>query len=167
MKNIIKFIKTLYCERIRRFACKLREHWIIYSASVLTVLYLYGMVVASFMGAVHNFMTNTDEKMFTLNPIKCIGAVFTPYGLGIAFFVLIMYLLIKQDWLQYITGVKIKKDERNFFTVNEGTHGTSGWMNKKEMKKTFLMGDADSVEGPILGKIAVGGMYQYLGLNAD
>ncbi len=31
-------------------------------------------------------MTNTDGKMFTLNPIKCIGAVFTPQGLGIAFF---------------------------------------------------------------------------------
>ncbi len=37
------------------------------------------------------------------------------------FFILIMYLLIKQNWLQYITGVKIKKDERNFYTVNEGT----------------------------------------------
>ncbi len=52
----------------------------------LTGLYLYGMVVASFRGALYNFMTNTDGKMFTLNPIKCIGAVFTPQGLGIAFF---------------------------------------------------------------------------------
>ena len=56
-----------------------------------------------------------------------------------------MYLLIKQNWLQYITGVKIKKDERNFYTVNEGTHGTSGWMDRKDMKKTFLIGTADSV----------------------
>ena len=97
----------------------------IYSAMTLTGLYLYGMVVASFRGALHNFVTNTNEKMFTLNPIKCLAAVFTPQGLGIAFFILIMYLLIKQDWLGYITGVKIKKDERNFYTVNEGTHGTS------------------------------------------
>ena len=105
--------------------------------------------------------------MFTLNPIKCIGAVFTPQGLGIAFFILIMYLLIKQNWLQYITGVKIKKDERNFYTVNEGTHGTSGWMDRKDMKKTFLIGTADSVEGAILGKLARRGFYEYLGLNAD
>ena len=133
----------------------------------LTGLYLYGMVVASFRGALYNFMTNTDGKMFTLNPIKCIGAVFTPQGLGIAFFILIMYLLIKQNWLQYITGVKIKKDERNFYTVNEGTHGTSGWMDRKDMKKTFLIGTADSVEGAILGKLARRGFYEYLGLNAD
>ena len=133
----------------------------------LTGLYLYGMVVASFRGALYNFMTNTDGKMFTLNPIKCIGAVFTPQGLGIAFFILIMYLLIKQNRLQYITGVKIKKDERNFYTVNEGTHGTSGWMDRKDMKKTFLIGTADSVEGAILGKLARRGFYEYLGLNAD
>ena len=42
-----------------------------------------------------------------------------------------MYLLIKQNWLQYITGVKIKKDERNFYTVNEGhTVLRAGWIEK-------------------------------------
>ena len=156
MKKLIKLIKTLYNENVRHFVYKIKEHWIIYSVMALTGLYLYGMVVASFRGALYNFMTNTDGKMFTLNPIKCIGAVFTPQGLGIAFFILIMYLLIKQNWLQYITGVKIKKDERNFYTVNEGTHGTSGWI-----------GTADSVEGAILGKLARRGFYEYLGLNAD
>ena len=167
MKKLIKLIKTLYNENVRHFVYKIKEHWIIYSVMALTGLYLYGMVVASFRGALYNFMTNTDGKMFTLNPIKCIGAVFTPQGLGIAFFILIMYLLIKQNWLQYITGVKIKKDERNFYTVNEGTHGTSGWMDRKDMKKTFLIGTADSVEGAILGKLARRGFYEYLGLNAD
>lgn len=167
MKKLIKLIKTLYNEKVRRFVYKIKEHWVIYSVMVLMGLYFYGMVVASFIGALHNFVLNTDEKMFTLNPIKCLAAVFTPQGLGIAFFILIMYLLIKQDWLQYITGVKIKKDERNFYTVNEGTHGTSGWMDKKDMKKTFLIGSADSVEGPILGKLAVGGVYEYLGMNAE
>lgn len=168
LNRIIKIIKTLYNERVRRFVYKIKEHWVIYSAMTLTGLYLYGMVVASFRGALHNFVTNTNEKMFTLNPIKCLAAVFTPQGLGIAFFILIMYLLIKQDWLGYITGVKIKKDERNFYTVNEGTHGTSGWMDRKDMKKTFLIGSADSVEGPILGKIAGRGcVYEYLGLNAE
>ena len=167
MKKQIKLIKTLNNENVRQFENKIKEHWIKYSLMALTGLYLYGMVVASFRGALYNFMTNTDGKMFTLNPIKCIGAVFTPQGLGIAFFILIMYLLIKQNWLQYITGVKIKKDERNFYTVNEGTHGTSGWMDRKDMKKTFLIGTADSVEGAILGKLARRGFYEYLGLNAD
>ena len=65
------------------FLYKLKEHWIFYSAIGLTAVYLYGMIVSSFINAVHNFATNTDEKIFTLNPIKCIAAVFTPYGLGI------------------------------------------------------------------------------------
>ncbi|MCI8521127.1 MAG: type IV secretory system conjugative DNA transfer family protein [Clostridia bacterium] len=167
MKKVLEYIKTLYCEKVQRFIYQFKEHWIFYCSVGLIGLYLYGMIVASFIWAFHNFMANTDDKMFTLNPIKCLAAVFTPQGLGIAFFVLIMYLLIKQDWLQYITGVKIKKDERNFYTVNEGTHGTSGWMDKKDMKKTFLLGDADTIKGAILGKVASGGMYQYLGLNAD
>ncbi len=63
-------------------------------------------------------------------------------------------------------GSENKKDERNFYTVNEGTHGTSGWMDKKHMQKTFLMGEADKVKGPILGKVDVGGYYEYLGLNS-
>ena len=46
-------------------------------------------------------------------------------------------------------------------------HGTSGWMDRKDMKKTFLIGTADSVEGAILGKLARRGFYEYLGLNAD
>ncbi|MCI8404431.1 MAG: type IV secretory system conjugative DNA transfer family protein [Clostridia bacterium] len=167
MKKLIKIIKMLYNENVRHFVYTIKEHWLIYSVITLIGLYLYGIVVASFRAALYNFMTNTDGKMFTLNPIKCIGAVFTPQGLGIAFFILIMYLLIKQNWLQYITGVKIQKDERNFYTVNEGTHGTSGWMERKDMKKTFLIGSADSVEGPILGKLARRGFYEYLGLNAE
>ena len=167
MKNkIIEFIKTLYSKHVQRFLYKLKEHWIFYSAIGLTAVYLYGMIVSSFINAVHNFATNTDEKIFTINPIKCIAAVFTPYGLGITFYIVIMYLLIHQNWVGYITGVKIKKDERNFYTVNEGTHGTSGWMDKKHMQKTFLMGEADKVKGPILGKVDVGGYYEYLGLNS-
>ena len=167
MKNkIIEFIKTLYSKHVQRFLYKLKEHWIFYSAIGLTAVYLYGMIVSSFINAVHNFATNTDEKIFTLNPIKCIAAVFTPYGLGITFYIVIMYLLIHQNWVGYITGVKIKKDERNFYTVNEGTHGTSGWMDKKHMQKTFLMGEADKVKGPILGKVDVGEYYEYLGFHS-
>lgn len=110
MKNkIIEFIKTLYSKHVQRFLYKLKEHWIFYSAIGLTAVYLYGMIVSSFINAVHNFATNTDEKIFTLNPIKCIAAVFTPYGLGITFYIVIMYLLIHQNWVGYITGVKNKK----------------------------------------------------------
>lgn len=167
MNKIIEYIKTLYANNIRHFLCKIKEHSLLYLSVFTVVMYLYGIIVSSFVNAMNNFVTNTDDRILTLNPIRCIASVFTPYGLGIALFVGIMYLLVKQDFVGYITGVKIKKDERNFYTVNEGTHGTSGWMSKKDMNKTFLIGSADTVEGPILGKIATGGFYEYLGLNSD
>lgn len=167
MNRIIEYMRTLYDKNIRHFLCKLREHSLLYLTVLTAVLYLYGIIVLSFVNAMNNFITNTDDRILTLNPVRCIASVFTPYGLGIAFFVGIMYLLVKRDFIGYITGVKIKKDERNFYTVNEGTHGTSGWMNKTDMNKTFLIGSADTVEGPILGKIATGGFYEYLGLNSD
>ena len=60
MKNkIIEFIKTLYSKHVQRFLYKLKEHWIFYSAIGLTAVYLYGMIVSSFINAVHNFATNT------------------------------------------------------------------------------------------------------------
>ncbi len=56
MKKLIKLIKTLYNENVRHFVYKkIKEHWIIYSVMALTGLYLYGMVVASFRGALYNF----------------------------------------------------------------------------------------------------------------
>ena len=86
MKNkIIEFIKTLYSKHVQRFLYKLKEHWIFYSAIGLTAVYLYGMIVSSFINAVHNFAT-IPMKNITINPIKCIAAVFTPYGLGITLY---------------------------------------------------------------------------------
>ena len=50
MKNkIIEFIKTLYSKHVQRFLYKLKEHWIFYSAIGLTAVYLYGMIVSSFI----------------------------------------------------------------------------------------------------------------------
>lgn len=86
MKKLIKLIKTLYNENVRHFVYKIKEHWIIYSVMALTGLYLYGMVVASFRGALYNFMTNTDGKMFTLNPIKCIWRSIHSAGVRYSFF---------------------------------------------------------------------------------
>ena len=166
-KRIIEMPARLYKKYLQRHINKFKEHWLFYTSVALTAVYLYGIIVNSFIMAVGNFAQNSDAPVFTLNPLKCFAAVFSVYGFGIAFFVFVMYMLIKKDWLGYITGVKVKKDERNFYTVNEGTHGTSGWMDKKDIQKTFLVGEADTVEGPILGKIDSGDYCSYLGMNTN
>ena len=157
--------------RILGICRKIKEHFWFYFFGMLAFTYLYGIVIRSFRTALSNFLNGTDENIFTLNPVKCLAAVFTPQGVGIIFFLFIMYALISGKWLHLITGVKITKDERNFFVSNEGSHGTSGWMTKKECVKIFESGTADELPCTILCKTKDSGFSDefadYLGLRSD
>ena len=150
----------------------IKERFWFYLFGTLIGLYLYGIIIHSCRAAFTNFMNGTADSVFTLNPLKCIGAVFSPQGFGIIFFLFIMYALISGKWMHLITGVKITKDERNFFVSSEGTHGTSGWMTKKEQDKILLSDTADNLPCPILCKIK-DSVYDddrfahYLGLRSD
>lgn len=119
------------------------------------------------INATANFRTGADAPTVSLNPIKCLSAVFTPQGLGVIFFISIMYILLTGKGLPWITGVKITKDERNFFVSSEGTHGTSGWMNKKEQAKVLLKNTADELPCPVLGKLNNSSLNDYIGLQSD
>ena len=158
-------------QRILGICRKIKEHFWFYFFGVLAFTYLYGIVIRSFRTALSNFLNGTDENIFTLNPLKCLAAVFTPQGVGIIFFLFIMYALISGKWLHLITGVKITKDERNFFVSNEGSHGTSGWMTKKECVKILESGTADELPCTILCKTKDSGFSdefaEYLGLRSD
>lgn len=143
----------MHSGRINKLFLKVKEHAVYYSLCSFAGLYLYGIFANAFKNAVHNFRTGDTGQLVSFNPIKCILAVFSPQGLGTAFFVLIMYVLVSGKWLHYITGVKITKDERNFNISNEGTHGTSGWMTKRERQKVLQSGTADDLPCPILCKI--------------
>lgn len=157
--------------RILGICRKIKEHFWFYFFGVLAFTYLYGIVIRSFRMALSNFLNGTDENIFTLNPVKCFAAVFTPQGVGVIFFLFIMYALISGKWLHLITGVKITKDERNFFVSNEGSHGTSGWMTKKERVKILESGTADELPCTILCKTKDSGFSdefaEYLGLRSD
>ena len=167
LKNLI-----MRHSKLHKFVLRVREHFVFYSVCFLIGVYLYGIVINSIIGAMQNFTMGTAEKTLSLNPIKCFSAVFTPQGLGVLFFIFVMYVLIAGKWIDLITGVKITKDERNFYVTNEGTHGTSGWMSKKEMEKVLLSDSADKIECPILCKVK-SGVYDddryadYVGLKSD
>ena len=154
MKLLQKIQKHLMrTGKIRRRILKIKEHFVHYAACTAAAMYLYGIFANVFKNATHNFRTGESVKLLSLNPIKCFLAVFSPQGLGTAFFILIMYALVSGKWLHYITGVKITKDERNFDISNEGTHGTSGWMSEREREKVLQLGSADKLPCPILCKI--------------
>lgn len=171
MKGILEKMMSKY-PKIMRIYSKIKERFWVYLFGTLIFLYLYGIVIYSFRAAFTNFMNGTAESVFTLNPIKCIGAVFTPQGFGVIFFLFIMYALISGKWMHLITGVKITKDERNFFVSSEGTHGTSGWMTKKERIKILESGTADELPCTILCKTKDSVLdddkfAEYLGLRSD
>ena len=121
------------------------------------ILYFYGMVVRLIGVGALNFRNATNEEWFTLNPFKNIGAIFTPYGIMITLFIVLMYCLFTKKGYQLLSGYKTVKDkERGIEILLEGTHGTSGWMNKNELSEVLEKGDLDSLDETLFGKLDTG-----------
>lgn len=129
------------------------------------------MIVNSFITATQNFKTGASDKTFSLNPFKCFASVFTTQSIGILFFCFLFYFFMTGKWLHFLTGTKITKDDRNFYVTDEGTHGTSGWMTRKERDKILYSDTADNLPTPILCKVKKGKyddrLSDYVGLRED
>lgn len=120
----------------------------------VVILYFYGMVVRLIGVAVLNFRNATNEEWFTLNPFRNLGAIFTPYGIMITLFIVLMYCLFTKKGYQLLSGYKTVRDkERGIEILPEGTHGTSGWMNKNEILEVLEKGNLDSLEETLFGKL--------------
>lgn len=123
----------------------------------LLTLYCYGMVVRCIGVGVLNFRNATNEEWFTLNPFKNIGAIFTPYGMMITIFIVLMYCLFTKKGYQLLSGYKTVRDkERGIEILPEGTHGTSGWMNKNELSEVLVKGSLDTLDETLFGKLENG-----------
>ena len=86
--------KLLTIDIVNKIYLKVKEHFWYYLVCVLIGLYLYGIAINSMINATANFRTGADTPTVSLNPIKCFSAVVTPQGLGVIFFIGIMYFLI-------------------------------------------------------------------------
>ena len=121
------------------------------------ILYFYGMVVRLIGVGALNFRNASNEEWFTLNPFKNIGTIFTPYGIMITLFIVLMYCLFTKKGYQLLSGYKTVRDkERGIEILPEGTHGTSGWMNKNELSEVLEKGDLDSLDETLFGKLYTG-----------
>ena len=170
IKSILQKLKEKISrnDKLIRIYEKVKKYFWYYVFGSVILIYLYGIVINVFRKSTDNFYNGTRGDVFTLNPFVCIRAVFTPQGLGVFVFIAIMYILITGKWNYLITGVKITKDERNFFVSNEGTHGTSGWMTKQERNKILVSDTADKLPAPILCKLKDNDMGTgFVGLKAD
>lgn len=137
----------------------------------LLVLYFYGMIVRSFISAYEKVWHDGKNALISFDPIENISAVFTPTGIGILFFVVIMYCLLTRKGMFLISGYKTVKDkERGIEILPEGTHGTSGWMNKKEIGEVLETGNLDKLDKTLFGKLDNGSyvaMKDLLGMSRN
>ena len=117
----------------------------------LLILYLYGMIVRCLIAS------------FTWNPIKNLSAALSPAGFGLTLFVGILYCLFTKKGYALLTGYKTVIDKlRGIELLPEGTHGTSGWMDKKEMTAFLETGTVEQMTSTLFGKLLSG---EYVGMR--
>ena len=106
----------------------------------VVALYFYGLFINSVKNGIANFK-GASHPLIEWSPVKNIFAVFTPVGLGVTFVIILFYFLLNKKGQSLISGYKTVKDkERGLEILPDGTHGTSGWLTKKEMAGRFDIG---------------------------
>lgn len=157
-------------ERIKKLEEKTEDVWKKHKTKLPKILglcflalYFYGMLIRSVSSGIQNVWQHKEEPLFTWNPFQNISAIFTPYGLMITLFILILFCLFNKKGYNLLSGYKTVRDkERGIEILPEGTHGTSGWMNKKELSGVLKVGRMESMSETLFGKLPGG---EYVGMK--
>lgn len=174
MQKILKQIEKLEAFILKKISKsklikKVKKHIVAFIIS----LYFYGMFVSSIdLGIQSTFSKPGQEEIksiWVLNPIKNLVAIFTPVGLGVTFFLVLIICLITKKGYNWFSGYKFKRDPRGFDILNDGTHGTGGWIDRKDLENVMHIGTTNELTGTILGKIVDGedGIPEYISPKAD
>ena len=117
--------------------------------------YFYGMFVNSIrLGIASTFHRDGEEvgSIWVANPFRNLFAVFTPTGLAVTFFIVLMTCLVTKKGFIWFSGYKYKRDARGFDIIPDGTHGTSGFLTEQEMRTFLELAPVTKVRGMMLGK---------------
>ena len=143
-------------KKICLFLDRRKGKWKLYIPLVLCGWYFYGMFVNSIrLGIESTFGENGDAiaTIWVVNPFSNLFAVFTPTGLAVTAFCFLMFCLLTKRGYFWFSGYKYTRDKRGFDIVPDGTHGTSGFMDKQDREKILLTGPISQLEGTVLGKL--------------
>lgn len=125
-----------------------------YILIALILLYAVGFIVHSVTTGLHNFYSGESAKLFTVDPVKNISALFTPAGIGTVMFGFLIFCLFTGKGKDIISGYKTVKDKkRGIEILPEGTHGTSGFMDKKELPEFLYSGSLKELDETLFGKL--------------
>lgn len=142
-------------KKLERFFKRREGKWKLYIPLWLSCWYFYGMLVNSVrLGIESTFGDNPSSvtTIWVVNPFSNFLAVFTPTGLGVTGFCVLMFCLLTKKGYFWFSGYKYIRDKRGFDILPDGTHGTSGFMSKKEQEKILMLGPISELSGTILGK---------------
>lgn len=129
-------------------------------------IYFYGMIAGSVARGIGSVFGGETRTLITWNPIDNIKAAFSPYGLGLAIFIFLMYCLFTKKGYQLLSGYKTIRDkERGIEIIPEGTHGTSGWMDKRDIEKVLECGPIDKISATLFGKLSPESTNDYVGMK--
>lgn len=131
----------------------------------LIILYCYGMIVRFITGGIQNTFEDTDQPLFTLNPFSNILAAISPKGVGLVLLIAFLVFVFSKRGRHILSGYKSVFDrERNIEILPEGTHGTSGWMDKAALHQRLEVGNIRQIASPIMGKLSENGTDNYVGV---
>ena len=128
----------------------------LYAAVGLIGWYFYGMFLNSLrLGIASTFHRAGEEvgSIWVFNPLQNWLVVFTPFGLGATAVIVLLLCLFTRKGFNWLAGDKLTHDPRGFDIVADGTHGSSGFLTKKEMDAFLEVGALSEVTGMMLGKI--------------
>jgi len=121
----------------------------------LAVWYVYGMFLNSLkLGTAATFHTAGEDvkSIWVFNPLRNWFALFSPFGLGVTAVIVLLICLITKKGYIWFSGYKFIHDPRGFDILPDATHGSSGFLTKKEMAEFLELGSAAEVKGMMLGK---------------
>lgn len=142
-------------KQIQRFLDRYSGKWKFYIPLALFILYFYGMLINSIrLGIDSTFGEKAAEiaTIWVVNPFRNLLAVFTPTGLAVTGVGALLVCLVTKKGYIWFSGYKFTHDSRGFDILPDGTHGTSGFLSKREQEKVLLTGSIQELNGTLLGK---------------
>ena len=106
------------------------------------------------LGTAATFHTAGEEvtSIWVFNPFLNWLVLFTPFGLGTTLVIFLLICLITKKGYIFFSGYKFIRDPRGFDILPDATHGSSGFLTKKELREFLELGSVTEVKGMMLGK---------------
>jgi type IV secretion system protein VirD4 len=131
--------------------------------------YFYGMLVNSVrLGIKQTFDAggNYSGSIWTANPFRNFAAPFTKEGLIITGACVLLFCLITKKGYIWFSGYKYIRDKRGFDILPDATHGSSGFMSKKDMAAVLDLESIEDAKNTLIGKTE-GNPAKYVSLKEE